>query len=246
MNTKELAGDAFYRLCFPDDATKAQAFEQIAQHYYFSNFGTMSKAELELLMFNICLERLKELNPDDMSAYSDYRLSKALAITQSRVSSLKERAALKYPSMEADWKAVFQCCAEKARHENGKVMIYLPDRTIYLEVRNAIEENGGYSEKTLTPNLLQVPVEYYVDLMLLIRSSNDRRQVLTELRDALGTGRADEEILEEKSISELLKEKGIEFTKDIGSLIPVPWLTKPVSDLVDILVEVVRRKKKKQ
>ena len=245
MNDQMLAEDSVYQLCFPDDASKAKAFDRIAQHFYFGNFGTMSKTELELLMFTICLERLKGISPDDMSAYSDYRLSKMLAITQNRVSSLKERSALKYPSQESDWQSVFQKCAEKARYEDGKVMIHLPDRTIYLEVRNAIEENGGYSEKTLTPNLLQVPVEYYVDLMLMMRGGDDRRQILSALRDGLKAGKSDADVLEEKTFGEFLKEKGVEYTKDLaGSLIPVPWLTKPVGDLVEFLIDVIQRKMK--
>ena len=37
-----------YQNLFPTDKEKAAAFDQIAEHYYMCNFGSMSKADFDI------------------------------------------------------------------------------------------------------------------------------------------------------------------------------------------------------
>ena len=235
-----------YERLFPTIEDKAAAFDRIAQEFYQANFGTMSKADLELLMFTIYLERTVTMNPDDMRAFSDYELSKQLAITQSRISAMKVRSALKYPSDILDWKEVFQRCAINARRDGDKLLIYVPDRTVYLEVKNAIEQNGSYAESTLTPNQLKVEVKDYVDLMLMIRGSEDRDEIIDGLKEELKKDGEDLKELNRQSFGDFMKEAGGDLAGDIVSeLIPIPFLKDPVKEIVNRLASTLSSIKQK-
>ena len=42
-----------YNELFPDEKSKAEVFDKIAEHFYRKNFGTMSKTDMETLMFSL-------------------------------------------------------------------------------------------------------------------------------------------------------------------------------------------------
>ena len=205
----------------------------------------MSKSDFELLMFTIYLERMICSNPSDMNAYSDYKLSKQLAVTQSRISSMKVRSGLKYPSNIIDWKEVFQRCARNAKREGSFILIYIPDRNVYLEVKNAIEMNGGFSETTLTQNLLKVEIENYVDLMLQIRNTDDREEIIEEIKSELKKQDADLELFNKKTISEVMKEMGEKLSDGlIDEMLPICFLKEPAKILAKNIAAAVVRKMK--
>ena len=150
-----------YEEFFPDEKTKARAFDKIAERYYCANFGTMTKSDFETLLFSIYLEQILNKNESDFSQYSDYTLSKLLGVTQSKISSLKVKKELLYPYEKFNWKESFRRISDKAVYENGKIKLFIPDRNLYLELKNAIEARGGFVEVQLTANLLQVPLSYF-------------------------------------------------------------------------------------
>ena len=67
------------------------SFLKIAEHYYNKNFGTMSKAEFELLMFTILCDKYREMDSD----ITPISLALDLGITVQRVDNLLEKMMLK-------------------------------------------------------------------------------------------------------------------------------------------------------
>lgn len=170
-----------YEELFSSVEAKANAFDEIAKQYYFCNFGSMSKTDLDTLMFSIYIDRILEQEEDDFNAYSDYTISKELGITQTKISNLKVRKQLKYPYEKFDWRKSFARICQNARFENGKIKIYIPDKNLYLELQNVIESKGGYVDFALNQKLLVLSPEYFVDLMFEISDEEDRK----ELQEAL-------------------------------------------------------------
>jgi len=199
-----------YENLFPTDKTKAEAFDTIAEQFYFCNFGTMQKTDIETLLFSLYLDRILDQSEEDMNEYSDYRLSKILGITQNRVSTLKERKQLKYPYENFHWKESFKRIMGHARYEKGRVKLNIPDRNLFIEVKNAIELNGGYIETQMSANLLQVSPEYYIDLILCVSDETNREEIRKKLKEEFRrTGiYSDKDIdyLENKSVGDILKE----------------------------------------
>ena len=198
-----------YNELFPDDGSKAAAFDKLALHFYNANFGTMSKTELEVLMFSEYIDRILKDENHTFNDYSDYILSKYLGITQNRIATLKVKKQLKYP-YEYNWKESFQKACKNARYESGRIKILIPDINLYYEVRNTIEENGGFVEASLTSKLLQVRPEYYIDLILLLSPDESRKEVLKVLKKEIKQFTKDTEFLDKEPIGKQLSS----FTKD--------------------------------
>jgi hypothetical protein len=115
-----------YEELFSEEKSKAQAFDRIASEYYKGNFGRLSKTDFELLMFDIYIEQLLNQRGDENpTEYSDYRLSKDLGITQSKISSLKVKKQLQYPR-EYDWREAFLRSSKNVRYEQGKIKLQTP------------------------------------------------------------------------------------------------------------------------
>lgn len=78
-----------YNQLFNTDKKKADAFDKIAEKYYFANFGTTSKSDIDVIMFSLYIDQILEADISNFSAYSNYALSKMLGIKQTKVSNLK-------------------------------------------------------------------------------------------------------------------------------------------------------------
>ena len=132
----------------PDE--KITLIDEVASHFYESNFGQMSKSDIELLMFRFYIEKLIRMNQNadgtiDYRKCSDYRISQELGITQQRVRNLKIKNQLKNP-IEYDWKVALAKLTNNARYDKGtgKITMNIPDPNLYLEIQNFIEEQTDH------------------------------------------------------------------------------------------------------
>lgn len=209
---------------------KARAFDKIANQFYAGNFGTMAKSDMETLMFSIYIEQILSKSEDDFHTYSDFRLAKELGIAQSRVSSLKVKKQLQYPH-EFRWRDSFARISENARYENGKIKIQIPDINLYYEIKNAVEEAGGYIDVTLTPKLLQISPEYFLDLLVAVSETQQREQLRKELRNKIREKNKDREYLEAQPLGRQLAGCGKEIILDVleaavsGAVNEIPVVT---------------------
>lgn len=110
-----------YEMLFPTLESKAMAFDKVAEKFYFINFGSSSKSDIDVLMFSIYLEQILGKTEYDLDSYSDYTLSKLLGITQNKVSNLKVKKELLYPYQDFSWKDSFGRILRNYRYENGKI-----------------------------------------------------------------------------------------------------------------------------
>ena len=141
---------------------KIEIFNKIEQHYFARNFGSMTKADFETLLFSEYIEHcIKNKLPFD-----DYSLSKQLGITQSRVRSLKERKELKYPYKDFTWQNAFAESVKNAKVDENDhyVKMIIQDINVMHEIRNFIEINGWYDECSLNKKLLRIPLDCFVEI----------------------------------------------------------------------------------
>ena len=180
------------------------------------NFGTMSKSEIDLLLFSEYLDRLFQMENVKENDYSDYTLSNVLGITQNRVRSLKERKEIKYPS-EFDWKISFQKQVKKAELKDGKVKLFIPDIRLYIELCNITQELGSYTETTLTRQLLVVSLPTFVDLMIEASDNESSEMIKEKLKKILSDNRIEWEDFtnEEKTFRETLKNQKEDIVKKV-------------------------------
>lgn len=188
---------------------KAQAFDKLAEKYYYCNFGSTSKADLDVLMFSIYIERILDKSQKDFNSYSDYTLSKNLGITQSKISNLKVKKELQYPYENFRWEESFAEIAKNAIYEDDKIKLHIPDKNLFLEIKNAIERNGGFVDIQLNSNLLQIKPAFFFDLILAMYDDSESQIYREKIKRTLLENdelHADtKKYLEEVSIGQALK-----------------------------------------
>ena len=206
-----------YESTFPSAESKAKAFDEIARRFYFGNFGTMQKTDIEVLLFSLYLDQILDKCESDLNAYSDYALSKKLGIPQSKISTLKVKKQLQYPYEKFDWKVSFQRLCNNATYDSGRIRINLRDKNLYYELKNQIDEMGSYVETTLTPNLLSITPEMFIELTRRIMSQEEINALISALKDRFHSDHAFCERIEKEPIGSLLKERCGETIIDVVS-----------------------------
>ena len=193
-----------YQTLFPDDASKANAFDKIAQEYYVGNFGRMQKSDFETLLFSIYLEQILNSSKGSPFSHSDYEFSKSLGISQSRVRTLRIKKELQYPRQDFNWQEEFFRISANARYENGKIKVHIPDPNLYLELKNAVEVAGGFVDLSLNGNsLLQVSPKDFFDLLVAVSGEKDRKVLLKKQKEKMEAENKDTKYLEGKPFKEL-------------------------------------------
>lgn len=206
------------------DEEKAERFDRIASLFYNANFGQASKADIELLMFDIYIKKIISDNENDDGTIdyrkcSDYKISKDLGITQQRVRNLKVKNQLVHP-IEFDWKAALATLTCNARYDSNtkKITINIPDPNLFYEIQNFIEEQGAYVEMQLNSKILQIRVEYYIELILAIEPENTRKEVIKLIKSQLKGKNKNELKFDEKDIGRTLINLGIDALSIAESL----------------------------
>lgn len=211
--------------------TMQKAFKRIASHYYERNFGSMSKANLEILLFDIYYKNRKS----QQLPLDDYTLSKELGISQTRIRTLKSSRALQYADNNSDeiWKQEFVHLIENARYvdEQHQIKMTVPDIVVLIELRNYIEKNGWYDEYTLNPKLFTCSLPVFLEICSHLEDeklvlSKEEKSKLKELKakEPKGLEKSPVDLLCEGKVNEGLKvlamETGKEFLIDVLKMIP--------------------------
>lgn len=183
---------------------KVAVFDKIYESYFNKNFGSMSKADFETMIFSEYIDHLIK-NGD---AYDDYTVSKELGITQARVRSLKERKSIKYPNTSVDWKEALTNGVKSAKYDADThcVKILIQETDVMAEVRHRLETKGLFDEYSLNKKLLVIKTDIFLEL---ISDSDDFDMLLTD--DAK---RKIKEIEAKEPNDNSLKDFASNFTKD--------------------------------
>lgn len=150
---------------------KMEAFDVIAQRYFNRNFGTVSKADFETLLFSIYLEHLLKSG----EKYDDYSVSKALGITQSKVRSMKIKKELQYPHEDGgQWKGAFVQAIEYATYDDDTRMVtmLIEDPNIQTELRYFIESNHWYDEIPSNYKLFRCRLDFFLKICEKLSDDN--------------------------------------------------------------------------
>ncbi len=203
---------------------KAEMFDILAEHFYCQNFGSFSKSDIELLMFHFLLEKEIKTNTNgavlNYYAVSDYKLSKILGITQQKIKNLKIRKQLIYP-IKFDWKSSLASLIENARYdkESSKIIIPIPDPNLLIEIQNFIEEQGGYFTIQSNGKLLQLRIEYFLELAVLVDDSDQaKKKIIKRIKKEIRQSEKHESDFDESNIGKSLLDIGVNVTGILSDL----------------------------
>jgi hypothetical protein len=225
-----------------NEKQKIEAFDKIAENFYYKNFGQMSKSDVELLMFNIytkCLVEKSKLQDGTInySKCSDYKISQELGITQQKVRNLKIKCQLKYP-IEFDWKTELAKLIKNARYDKvtRKISVNIPDPNLFLEIQNFVEEKGAFIEIQLNSKILQLRAEYFIQLVVELEEEKTKRNIVNSLKKQIKESNKDDSMFDENNLGKSLLETTVNITSiasNISSLIsPQNFIGKAVFELL--------------
>lgn len=232
-----------YNILFPDAESKAKAFDKLAEEFYDANFGSMAKSDIELLMFSIYIERILDRSENDMSSYDDYTLSKQLGITQSRVSTLKQKKQLVYP-YKFDWKKSFLRVCDSARYIDGRIRITIMDKNLYNEVKYAIERDGGIVDGSLNPHQLIVTPAGFIQLLTILTDSKEEHdKVIEEIYAHIKSDNALESDMQNNDMSwkDIACDLGTDTICEILSSC-IPLVGKSIGNAVNSIISKIKRR----
>ena len=221
---------------------KIKYFDEIASYFFNKNFGLKSKSEIDLIMFGIYFRKLISENKNDeniidFTQCSNYKMSKELGITQQKVNNLKIKYQLEHP-IEYDWKEAFINLINNARYENDthKIYINIPDPNLYIEIKNYIEESGGYVDITLNKSLLIIRVEYFIQLIIINDDENSSKKNIKKIKDNLSKNNKDEIILTKMDIAKEILRSGVDVTTIIANISPTNAFLKNIINGIKSIV----------
>ena len=155
--------------------------EEIIQAYLERGFGSMNKNDFEVWIFN----EWRKLQDKDLS---DYQVSKALKISETKVKRLKYEADLKYSFDEEQLLNKFFKLAEKANYkkDGDKLLFVINDTLLRQYINNILEESGRFMDSSFNSNIVSIYVD---DFSFLLEKFNriDKDKILERAKEKAET-----------------------------------------------------------
>lgn len=171
---------------------KADAYDFVLDNYEKSGFGTLSKSELDLIFFTAIYKNTKN------DERSDYKLSRRLQITQTRVRNMKEKASVKYLKMDKDVAIdLFMSKIRNGHFHDRYIDIPLYDIAVKNVIESILEENNMMLHTQLNPKIFRLALEDIVDLLIILETE---KRVL----DTTGKYQNDPELIQKTVRSKFL------------------------------------------
>lgn len=151
-------------------------------------------------------------------------MGKELGIPQEKVRTLKVKKQARYP-IEFDWRESLKSIQDDIRYDRTKEKIIIPTRdpNLYNEIRNFIEDHGGYIEVQRSGNLIQIRPEHFFMLVYEELDNEGKKECRKKLVKQLQKKKKNNTIPEAKNAIDVLKlaEKALSLGIGIGADIPM-------------------------
>lgn len=173
------------------------------------NFGTLYKADFDLLIFHHYMESIRKSEV----SLTNYEISKQLGITVQRVVSLKDKEASRYPYDGASWRKEFLECFGTSYVSDDKLVINITDRRLYRELESYLEKQGIATEYDLNPSVFKAEPERFIEVIKKLYPGNEK--IIEEIEEIAKRNSLLEEEEEGKTGVTNIRKFVVEFAKDI-------------------------------
>lgn len=160
------------------DTEREALISQLEDACFDHNFGTLNKADFELLMFHHYMESIRKSG----TSYTNYEIAKQLGITVQRVVGLKDKEASRFPYDESAWRKQFLECFNTSYMSGEKHVINITDRRLYREQESYLEKKGLGAEYDLNPSIFKAEPERFIDAIKSLYPGNDALIETLEMR----------------------------------------------------------------
>jgi len=167
MKDKEIYKALFYDKNDTIISDTNKAFEEFIKYYFEAGFGTLTKSDIDLLVFYIVC------NYTNYRSDSDFDLAKKLQITPQRVRFLHEKSAMKYYDFtknELTLISSFLDKCQKASPDGIYVDIPVNDPKIKYLIENLLASNDIILHSQLNSRICRLKYNDFITLLYLIQN----------------------------------------------------------------------------
>ena len=156
---------------------KAEALDFIFENALKSGFGTLSKTELDAILFAAIMEY------GDQSSTADLELSKYLRITQRRVQSLKENVSVKYKQLDQK-EAIkfFVSRLEYAKKDEKYIDIPINNVAVRNEIEGMLDEYNILLHLQLNSKIFRVRIDDLDNKGIIVTDTKDYSHILHSMK----------------------------------------------------------------
>ena len=151
---------------------------------------------------------------------------------------------MKYPRKEFNWKTAFIACLNSAYIEKNKIKVFVDDPNILIELKHAIEMNGGFTDSSFNSKICVICPGDFLDLLCVIASEDEITGIRENIQSTINRNEEIINFLENESFGVQLKRAGKEFTLDIlGDVLKtVPVVGDSLANLKTQIANIVKNK----
>ncbi|MCC8111042.1 MAG: hypothetical protein LIO74_05290 [Ruminococcus sp.] len=206
---------------------KVKAFDEIASLFFDKNFGTVSKSDMELLMFRFYMEAMIETNKigdSDVISYaacSDYKMSQKLGITQQRVRNLKVKKELIYPQKDFHWEQSLAYLLQeknKVEFHNGIIRVNIPDPNLFDAIQDFVEDHGGYVDLHYNRKILEIKEEYLLQLAIMLEQKENQEKILDYINKELKREKLGKSVHNASAVMKSILEIGVNVSEILSNV----------------------------
>lgn len=181
------------------DEKKAEAFDFVIENAFRSGFGTLSKTELDAILFAALMKF------GEKQETTNLELSKVLQITQRRIQNLKESVSVKYLQInEEEAIAEFIDKLEFAKRDEKYIDIPINNVAVKNEIEGILDKNNILLHSQLNPKIFRIRIDDLMEMMIVFETIIDDSLKIEDIKQSI--------IEKVKSSDDILLEKyDIEF-----------------------------------
>ena len=157
---------------------------------------------------------------------------------------MKVQKELKYPRVGFDWKSAFLQCLDNAYIEKGKIKVFIDDPNVAIEVKHAIEINGGFTDSSFNSKICIIGPADFLDLLCITCPEKKPEEIKKKIIKTIEKNNDALKFIESETLAVQIKKAGIELGFDIldGVLKTVPVIGNVLPNLREQITNIAGNK----
>lgn len=181
-------------------------------YYLQRGFGSMTKKDVELWVFNCLLK-------DKLKNKRDFEISRYLKISESKVKTLRYESELVY-GKDDDYKEMLKESFKNAKFRegiDGKIIMSIPNKILRLYLLDILEDVGRFYDSSFNTTIVSFSVDdfLYVINKLYADEDKDRKDLIEQKKTEIKNGKKGFPLSTQEKIINITKGIGFDLLKNI-------------------------------
>ncbi len=207
-----------------------QSISDFIQKYLERGFGSMSKNDFEVWIFHCLLQ-------DKYRDKSDFEISCALKIPESKVKRLRYESELCYPDTDEEGRRLQlkeAICQATYREARGQIAFAIDNKMLRSYLAECLRKDHRYYDSSFVSNIVVVSAcDFIYILEKIILTEEERISIMQKVKDEMSDG---EKPLP-KSLTEISGDLAKSFCKQIASNL----VGKTSEELIDCIIDSIKK-----